>query len=397
SAARTRADRGGAAEADRQPVEPVGRDGAVGRDARRGDPRVAAGRDVARSAGIAREAGARDPRPGRSRNREQLRQGRRVVSQQPDGAPSPRDEHALRRTEGEGRADARAELRGRVDGDGRVDGGGGAAPGPAGNARLDEDRMTAADRKVRLHAVAVAGFGGRRVALGYRDDDQRALAGAGHAADDGREVGVADDLLAVGVLDDGAVDDVERLAIEGAADLLAAALHGVTAGVLAEHQAGGGADVLRAHDLVGAPILEHAVLVDAGLVREGVAADDRLVRLHAFTGQRGQQLTGAEDLARVDAVGERQPIAAHVDRHHDFLERGVAGALADAVDRALDLPRARADRRQRVGDGEAEIVMAVRAEGDLVRARDALDNRAEELGDLVGRRVADGVGEIDGL
>ena len=84
--------------------------------------------------------------------------------------------------------------------------------------------MTAADRKVRLHAVAVAGFGGRRVALGYRDDDHRALAGAGHAADDGREVGVADDLLAVGVLDDRAVDDVERLAIEGAADLLAAAL-----------------------------------------------------------------------------------------------------------------------------------------------------------------------------
>ena len=43
---------------------------------------------------------------------------------------------------------------------------------------------------------------------------------------------------------------------------------------------GGLADVLRPHDLVGARVLQHAVLVDAGFVRERVAADDRLVRLH---------------------------------------------------------------------------------------------------------------------
>ena len=66
-------------------------------------------------------------------------------------------------------------------------------------------------------------------------------------------------------------------------------------------------------------------------------------------------------------VVERQPIGPHARRHDDLFERRVAGALADAVDRALDLPRAGADRRQRVGDREAEVVVAVRAEDRVVR------------------------------
>ena len=50
-------------------------------------------------------------------------------------------------------------------------------------------------------------------------------------------------------------------------------------GVLAHHQpVGGPADRFGGHDLVGRALLDHAVLVDAGLVREGVGADDRLVR-----------------------------------------------------------------------------------------------------------------------
>ena len=47
-----------AAAADRSAIEPLGCDGLIGRDARRGHPRRAAGRDVARGAGRAREAGA---------------------------------------------------------------------------------------------------------------------------------------------------------------------------------------------------------------------------------------------------------------------------------------------------------------------------------------------------
>ena len=51
-----------------------------------------------------------------------------AVPAQPDGAASARDEHAVRRAEGEGRAHAHPEQRGRVDGHGRPDGRGGDAP-----------------------------------------------------------------------------------------------------------------------------------------------------------------------------------------------------------------------------------------------------------------------------
>src|SRR5436305_1761446 len=60
---------------------------------------------------------------------------------------------------------------------------------------------------------------------------------------------------------------------------------GVPAGMLAEHEVGlRQADVLGVHDLISRALLEHAVLVDARLVREGVLADDRLVALDLDAG-----------------------------------------------------------------------------------------------------------------
>ena len=74
------------------------------------------------------------------------------------------------------------------------------------------------------------------------------------------------------------------------------------------------------------------------------------------------------------------------ERHDELLERGVAGALADAVDRALDLPHAALDRREAVGDGQAEIVVAVRAEDGAVGVRDARDGSSAKKS-----RVSSGV------
>ena len=65
---------------------------------------------------------------------------------------------------------------------------------------------------------------------------------------------------------------------------------------------------LGPHDLVGATVLQHAVLVNAGLVRERIAPDDRLVGLHRLAGQGRQQLAGGEDFTGVDPRVERQPI-----------------------------------------------------------------------------------------
>ena len=54
------------------------------------------------------------------------------------------------------------------------------------------------------------------------------------------------------------------------------------------------------------------------------------------------------------------------ERHDDLLERGVAGALAEAVDRDLDLARAGLDRGERVGRGQPQVVVAVDADRRLV-------------------------------
>ena len=55
------------------------------------------------------------------------------------------------------------------------------------------------------------------------------------------------------------------------------------------------------------------------------------------------------------------------ERHHDLLEGGVAGALAEAVDRDLDLAGAGLDRGERVRRREAQVVVAV--DGDRRRRR----------------------------
>jgi hypothetical protein len=59
---------------------------------------------------------------------------------------------------------------------------------------------------------------------------------------------------------------------------------------LAQHDlVGRPAHVLGAHDLVGVARLEHAVLVDAGGVGEGVGADHGLVGLHHEAGGLADQ------------------------------------------------------------------------------------------------------------
>ena len=72
----------------------------------------------------------------------------------------------------------------------------------------------------------------------------------------------------------------------------------------------------------------------------------------------------------------------------------VAGALADAVDGALDLAGTGGDGGQRVGDGHAEIVVTV-AGDDEVLALHGLADLADEVAVLVGHGVADGIGNIE--
>ena len=130
-------------------------------------------------------------------------------------------------------------------------------------------------------------------------------------------------------------------------------------------------------------------------MREGVAADDRLVGLHAVAGQAAHEAARAGDLARVDAGGQPDVGLPRVQQHHDLLQRRVARALAEAVDGALDLPRPGEHAGEGVRDGQAEVVVAVHRQRHVAQAGDELVHPRQERRVLLRHRVADRVGEID--
>ena len=72
------------------------------------------------------------------------------------------------------------------------------------------------------------------------------------------------------------------------------------------------ADGRGVDDLVGLAVLEHAVLVDAGLVRERVAADDGLVVLDRVAGQAGHQPRRAGQLLGAHADVDAAEVVARV-------------------------------------------------------------------------------------
>ena len=119
------------------------------------------------------------------------------------------------------------------------------------------------------------------------------------------------------------------------------------------------ADLGGVHDLVGAPLLEDAVLVDPRLVREGIAPHHRLVRLDRITGEPRHHPARPGELPGVDGGVESVHVATGAEQHHDLLQRAVAGSLADPVHRALDLARAGEDTGIGVRDREAEVIVAM--------------------------------------
>ena len=222
------------------------------------------------------------------------------------------------------------------------------------------------------------------------------LGPGGQGLDEGREVRVGDFLLGVGECDGLLVHDLECFAFEVIAELGELALQAAAAAELAHRQARARkAHRLRGHDLVGERVLEHAVLVDARLVREGVAADDGLVGLDAEAGQVADQPAGVAELLGVDAVArDRELGRAGAQGHHHLFERGVAGTFAEAVDGDLHLAGAGLHRGQGVGRGQTQVVVAVDADDGA--GADTIDDLLRELAELCGDGIADGIGDVHG-
>ena len=116
--------------------------------------------------------------------------------------------------------------------------------------------------------------------------DRCGAAGGGALIDECEEVGVGQLLLHVGEGDRFAVEGIERLSTEVVTEFSKLCLQATAARELPDRQAGANeANRLRRHDFVGEWILQHAVLMDPRLMREGIRANNRLVRLHRESGQ----------------------------------------------------------------------------------------------------------------
>jgi hypothetical protein len=129
-------------------------------------------------------------------------------------------------------------------------------------------------------------------------------------------------------------------------------------------------------------------------VGERVAADDGLVWLDGESGQVADQARGRGQVLGLDAAREIGELRrARAEGHHDLLERSVAGALAKAVDRDLDLARAGLHGGERVRGRQSEVVVAVDRDRGL--APQERHRPTYERGELRRDRVSDRVRDVD--
>ncbi len=115
-------------------------------------------------------------------------------------------------------------------------------------------------------------------------------------------------------------------------------------------------------------------------------------RFRSSSKARDERVSSPSDASEIPVSNRDGVFGLQRQRADERDEVGVAAALAEAVERALDLARAGLDRGKRVRDRAAAIVMGVDAE--LV-ARDGIRHVADDALDLVRQRAAIGVAQDD--
>src|SRR5439155_19314857 len=104
---------------------------------------------------------------------------------------------------------------------------------------------------------------------------------------------VQEPLLAISQRGELAIDHVQFFFRQGETKLFAAMFQRMPAAVFSQHQlAFRHSNGLGVDDFVGRFLLEISVLMDAGFMREGVAAYDGLVWLRPKSDDRAQELAG---------------------------------------------------------------------------------------------------------
>ena len=126
-------------------------------------------------------------------------------------------------------------------------------------------------------------------------------------------------------------------------------------------------------------------------MREYIGADDCLGASDLSPRSRGDQTGDALQALEIDVGAAMRDMA---ERDGDLLQRGIAGALAETQHGDGCMGRAAADSGERIGGGEADIVMAVefdRQIGLLAHSTDRFMGRErverpERIGEAKARR-----------
>ena len=122
---------------------------------------------------------------------------------------------------------------------------------------------------------------------------------------------------------------------------------------------------LRVQDFVSAPVLQNAVLVNAGTVGKGVRPHYGLGTRNGQAAHGGHHAAGAHQFIRsYSGPHFGKEIPPGMQRHNDFLQGGISGPFPDAVDGSLYLLRPGPDGRQRVGHGHPHVIMAMDGQPD---------------------------------
>ena len=168
-----------------------------------------------------------------------------------------------------------------------------------------------------------------------------------------------------------AADDRHCLGVrQGTAERRINGLHAALAGVLAEDEAMLAADELRIEALVVVGMLEQAVDMNAGLVREGALADHALLPRHGATGSAGDRRGKRRKPSQIDAGFDAVALA---QAKHDLFQRRIPRPLAESIHRGIDVRRPGAHRSQRVGRRQAEVIVRMHLDLEVGAAPQAAD------------------------
>ena len=186
------------------------------------------------------------------------------------------------------------------------------------------------------------------------------------------EIVVIDLFLFVGNFNKPFVDRFEFRVVKAVAESMETGFEAVLSGMASEHNACLRYSYrFRCHHLVCLTVFQHAVLMNAGLVRECVVAYNGLVGLDDDAGEGRDHSACIVKLFGDDIGVEVVQVAPDFEGHHNLFERSVSGPLSNAVHRAFDLASTVFKCAECVGHSKTEVVMAVHTDDSLVDVFDA--------------------------